>query len=402
MNNVTIVQINTFPYKATGSIMLNIHKALLDFGYSSYVIWGRGWKPEKINEISIEDCLGIKWHGVYSRLFDKTGFASKRATEHLLSKLNKIKPDIIHLHNIHGYYLNIELLFNWLKIHNVKVVWTLHDCWAFTGHCAYFDGCGCEKWKKGCHDCEQLRTYPSSRFIDNSKWNWHKKKELFTGLDITLVTPCDWLKETVKQSFLKAYPVEVINNGIDLNIFKPTEGNFREEYEIKDKIVILGVASEWTKRKGLCDFICLDEMLYNRGQYKIVLVGVTGKQKKSLPTNIIGIERTNNVQELVQIYSTADVLFNPTYEDNYPTTNLEAIACGTPVITYRTGGSPESVNNKTGLVFDKGAVGDVARCIISLNGRKLGFTISEIDRTRFDKDTMVKNYLNLYIEMTKK
>lgn len=396
MSNITVVQINTFPYKATGAIMLNIHHALLDESCNSYVVWGRGRKPENENEFSIEDSFGIKWHGVYSRFFDKTGFASKKATERLLSKLNEINPDIVHIHNIHGYYLNIEMLFQWLKAHHVKVVWTLHDCWPFTGHCAYFDGCGCEKWKTGCYDCEQLKTYPASLLIDNSKWNWQKKKELFTGLDITLVTPCEWLKGIVKQSFLGEYPVEVINNGIDLSIFKPTESSFREKYGFQDKIIILGVASEWTERKGMRDFIRLEEMLCNRDKYKIVLVGLTEKQKHSLPDSILGITRTNNVQELVQIYSAADMLFNPTYEDNYPTTNLEAIACGTPIITYKTGGSPESVNERAGVVFDKGAVEEVAQWITIHGEKKLGFEIMERDRAEFDKNLMIRKYLELY------
>ncbi len=177
MSDLKVVQINTFPYKATGSIMINIHHALQNSGRHSYVVWERGRKPENEQEYSIEDNLGIKWHGVYSRLLDKTSFASKRATEKLLSIFDRISPDIVHLHNIHGYYLNIEMLFAWLKSHHTRVIWTLHDCWPFTGHCAYFDGCGCEKWKTGCHDCEQLRTYPAALFIDNSRRNWQKKRD---------------------------------------------------------------------------------------------------------------------------------------------------------------------------------------------------------------------------------
>lgn len=326
-----IVQINTFPYKATGSIMMNIHNKLLEEQYDSYVVWGRGRAAQNEHEIAIRDEFGVKFHGIYTRITDKTGFASKKMTRKLIDKLKQIEPDILHLHNIHGYYLNIEQLFNYIRENNIKVVWTLHDCWAFTGHCAYFDMVGCEKWKTGCHDCEQKKTYPSSLIKDNSYWNWKKKRSLFTNLNITIVTPCKWLKNIVKQSFLKEYPVEVIYNGIDLNVFHPEKTDFEEKYNLRGKYVILGVASEWTERKGLKDFIKLEEML-DRTKYRIVLVGLTQKQIKELPNTIIRIERTENVQELVGIYTRANVFFNPTYEDNFPTTNLEAIACGTPVM----------------------------------------------------------------------
>ena len=193
-DKIKVVQINTFPYKATGSIMMNIHNRLLEEQYDSYVVWGRGRAAQNEHEIVIQDEFGVKLHGVYTRITDKTGFASKKATRKLIDKLQQIEPDILHLHNIHGYYLNIELLFNYIRENNIKVVWTLHDCWAFTGHCAYFDMVGCKKWKIGCHDCEQKKSYPSSLIKDNSHWNWEKKRSLFTNLNITLVTPCKWLK----------------------------------------------------------------------------------------------------------------------------------------------------------------------------------------------------------------
>ena len=385
-----VVQINTFPYKATGSIMMNIHNKLLEEQYDSYVVWGRGRAAQNEHEIAILDEFGVKLHGIYTRITDKTGFASKKVTRELINKLQQIEPDIIHLHNIHGYYLNIELLFNYIRNNNIKVVWTLHDCWAFTGHCAYFDMVGCEKWKTGCHDCEQKKTYPSSLIKDNSYWNWEKKRSLFTNLNITLVTPCKWLKNIVKQSFLKEYPVEVIYNGIDLNTFHPEKTDFEEKYNLQGKYVILGVASEWTERKGLKDFLKLEEML-DRIKYKIVLVGLTQKQIKELPDSIVGIERTQNVQELVGIYTRANVFFNPTYEDNFPTTNLEAIACGTPVITYNTGGSPETISEKTGVIFEKGDLKSVFQWILSNSSFVVdGKLVAD------GKDEMILKYLQLY------
>lgn len=341
-----IVQINTFPYKATGHIMMDIHKILTEQGYDSYVCWGRGRQANNDHEIVIADDIGVKFHGIYTRLLDKTGFASRRATKKLLRRLDEIKPDIIHLHNIHGYYLNIELLFNYIREHDINVVWTLHDCWSMTGHCAWFDMCGCEKWKTGCFNCEQLGTYPASKGFDNSKWNWNKKKALFTSLNLTIVTPSQWLRDIVMNSYLKNYRCEVINNGIDLNIFKPTENSeikkVQKKYDLDDRKIVLGVASEWTPRKGLLDFIKLSEMMQD---IQFVVVGLTERQIKEMPQNIKGIKRTENQRELVALYTIADVFFNPTYEDNFPTTNLEALACGTPVITYDTGGSPEEIRN---------------------------------------------------------
>ena len=242
--------------------------------------------------------------------------------------------------------MNIELLFNYIREHNINVVWTLHDCWPMTGHCAWFDMCGCEKWKTGCFNCEQLGTYPASKGFDNSEWNWNKKKTLFTGLNLTIVTPSQWLKDIVMNSYLKNYRCEVINNGIDLDIFKPV-GNSeiektREKYDLDARKIVLGVASEWTPRKGLLDFIKLSEMLQD---VQFVVVGLTERQIKEMPPNTKGIKRTENQRELAALYTIADVFFNPTYEDNFPTTNLEALACGTPVITYDTGGSPEEIRN---------------------------------------------------------
>ena len=345
-----IVQINTFPYKATGTIMINIHEKLLEQGVDSYVVWGRGRAAQNEHEIAILDNVGVKWHGIYTRITDKTGFASKRATKKLIGELEKINPDIIHLHNIHGYYVNIEMLFKYIRNSRIKVVWTLHDCWAFTGHCAYFDMVGCEKWKTGCYNCEQKQTYPISMIKDNSKWNWKMKQELFTGLDMTIVTPSKWLKSLVEQSFLKEYPVNVIYNGIDLDVFHPTKIHLEELSRLNNKYLILGVASEWSERKGLQDFLKLANIL-DKNKYQIVLVGLSKQQIKKLPNYVIGIERTGNARELAGIYTQADVFFNPTYEDNFPTTNLESIACGTPVITYNTGGSPEAISKNTGVVI---------------------------------------------------
>ena len=389
-----IIQITTFSYKAAGNIMMNLHKTMLMRGIDSYVAWGRGRQAENDHEYYMGDNVGVKIHGVYTRLSDKTGFASIKSTKKLLQWIDKIEPDIIHLHCIHGYYINIELLFEYIKKKNIKVIWTQHDCWAFTGHCAYFDACGCDKWKTGCHNCEQLATYPASILLDNSSWNWKKKKNLFSGINAIIVTPCKWLAQLTSESFLGKYPTRVIYNGIDTNVYKPKDSNYKER--VGNKKIILGVASEWTERKGLKDFIKLDSMI-DKDSYVIVLVGVTKKQIKSLPEDIIAIERTNNVNEMVEIYSAADVFINPTYEDNFPTTNLESLACGTPVITYKTGGAPEAIYPGAGYVVNKGNIDDCSRLIES--AIKLKRTNDNLfSDDSFDVQTMISKYLEIYYE----
>lgn len=349
-----VFQINSVcGIRSTGRICTDLAEVLISQGHECRIAYGREFVPEKYKDISyrIGRNFGVKINALKARIFDNEGFNAKRATKKLIKEIEKYNPDVIHLHNLHGYYLNIEILFDYLKKADKPVVWTLHDCWAFTGHCTYFDFAGCKKWQSACHNCSQKKDYPSSKCKDRSKKNYFQKKAAFTGVrNLTIVTPSKWLKEKVEQSFLKEYKVEVIHNGIDLDVFKPTPSDFRIRYGIEDKKIILGVASVWNRRKGLQDFIELSKILDD--EYKIVLVGLTEEQKRSLPENIIGITRTNNVKELAEIYTAADVFFNPTYEDNYPTVNLEAQACGTPVVTYNTGGSVESVPKEN--VIEKG------------------------------------------------
>lgn len=272
-------------------------------------------------------------------------------TYKLLKKIDEFKPDIIHLHNLHDSYINLSMLFSYIKKHNVPTVWTLHDCWAFTGQCPHFTIVKCDKWKAGCHNCPQYKEYPASLY-DNTKKMWQLKKKWFTGVkNMTIVTPSEWLAGLARESYLKQYPIEVINNGIDLNVFKPTHSNFREQYGIPgDKYIVLGVSFAWGYRKGLDCFVEMAEKLGE--QYQIVLVGTDDEIDKNLPHNIISIHRTQNQKELAEVYSAAEVFVMPTREENYPTVNMEAIACGTPVVTFDTGGSPEMLDNKTGIVVN--------------------------------------------------
>lgn len=339
-----ILQINTVCGKgSTGRICIDIAQELERQGHECKIAYGRDSVPEQYQKyaVRIGSEFGLRMNALKARLFDNEGFNAKRATKKLIQTIETYNPDIIHLHNLHGYYLNIEILFNYLKTCGKKIVWTLHDCWSFTGHCTYFDMVKCDKWKTGCQKCPQRKRYPASKCWDASKKNFTKKKKLFCGIeDFTIVTPSIWLANLVKQSYLSEYQVQVINNGINTGIFKPTTGDILDKYHVENKKIILGVASGWGKRKGLGAFEMLSGLLPQ--DYQIVLVGLSKKQITRLPKNIIGIERTNKPQELAMLYSAAEVFVNPTLEDNYPTTNLEAIACGTPVITYNTGGSPES------------------------------------------------------------
>ena len=390
-----ILQINSVcGVGSTGRIATDLYKILEEQGHECKIAYGRGTAPEGIDSIKIGSNLDNYIHVFKTRVFDRHGFGSINATKKFIEEVKEYDPDVIHLHNIHGYYINIEILFNYLKEANKPVIWTLHDCWAFTGHCAYFDYVGCSKWKNGCNKCPQKEGYPTSKVFDNSKLNYEKKRELFTSVkNMTIVTPSKWLANLVKESFLGKYPVEVINNGIDLDIFKPTKSYFRERYGLEDKFIVLGVASVCEERKGLKYFVELSKELSD--DYKIVVVGVTEKQKKELPNNILAITRTNNVKELAEIYTVADVFVNPTLEDNFPTTNLEALACGTPVISFNTGGSVESIDNKTtGYIVEKDSSEEAKLCLSKI---KEILQSKCIERAKlYDKKERYNDYISLY------
>lgn len=331
---------------STGRICVNIAQDLENNGHIVKIAYGRNSHvPEEYRKyaVRIGSDMEVRLHGIKSRLLDAHGLGSVNATKEFLKWADSFKPDLLWLHNIHGYYINYELLFDWIKLHpELEVKWTLHDCWAFTGHCSYFTAVNCNRWKSCCSNCPQKNQYPASILIDNSKKNYFRKMAAFTGVKrMTLITPSQWLADLVAQSYLKEYSVEVHHNTIDKSIFKPTQGDFRKRYNLERKYIVLGVANIWEKRKGLEDFVRLQSLLGDR--YRIVLVGLNDKQLSNLPDSIIGIKRTNSQEELAEIYTTADVFVNPTYEDNYPTVNLEAQACGTAAITYNTGGSSENV-----------------------------------------------------------
>ncbi len=387
-----ILQINSVcGFGSTGRITTEIQQKLKEKGHQSLIVYGRNNAPKDSDSYRINSSLEFSVHVLNTLLFDKHALASNDATYKLIRKIQEYSPDIIHLHNLHGFYLNIEILFEYLSRIDTKIVWTLHDCWAFTGHCAYYDYVGCEKWKTGCYDCPQKKEYPPSFYLDRSKQNYALKKNLFTQLkNLEIIVPSKWLASQVEQSFLSKYPIKVIYNGIDLNVFKPIKSNFRLQNNIGlDKKIILGVASIWEKRKGIDTFVELSKILPD--EFQIVLVGVNHRQQKQLPENIIVINRTNNTNELAEIYSAADIFVNPTLEETLGLTNLEAIACGTPVITYNSGGSPECLNKDTGVVIKKK---DLSSLVSAIKSPSV-FEKVEIEN-KFDKNYALDKYLECY------
>lgn len=395
-----VMQITAFSgWGCTGRIAVGIHKALISNGHEDIIAWGRtNTADHAIRTIQIGSSIDQKIHGLYTRLTDKCGFASKRATIEFIKEIDKYKPDLIQMHIMHGYYINLDILFKYIRQKNIHVVWTFHDCWAFTGHCPYFDLVKCEKWKTGCYSCEQKKHHPTSWLLDNSEWNWNKKKELYGDYDrLTIVTPSEWLAGLVKKSFIKNVKIKVIENGIDLKTFKPTPGRYFSKYNISDKKIVLGVSSTWVKSKGIGDFAQLAERLDDT--FQVVLVGLSKEQLLRLPEKIIGIARTDSVEELAQIYTAASVFVNPTYEDNYPTTNLEAIACGTPVITYQTGGSVEVVKKTgAGIIVEQGNIAALENAIYSVVRDEISYRekATHINADILDENFKFQEYVSLY------
>lgn len=398
-----IAQINMIHFGSTGKIMLQIAETARDMGHEvitfstqPFSFSGKRAQPPLKNHIYWGSFFENGIHYALGSCLARNGYFSFFGTRQLIKQLKKFKPDVINLHNLHSYCINFPMLFKYIRKNKIRTVWTLHDCWSFTGQCPHFDMIGCDKWKTGCHHCPQISAYPKAR-IDNSKRMWEVKRKWFTGVEnMTLVTPSRWLADLVKESFLKDYPIRVIKNGIDLSVFKPTESEFREKYGISDKKIILGVAFGFGERKGLDAFIELAKRL-DRSKYQIVLVGTDENTDPILPDNIISIHRTQNQAELAKIYTAADVLANPTREDNYPTVNMEALACGTPVVTFDTGGSPEIPNNTCGSVVARDDIDAFEKEIIRVCDEAPFSKEACLKRAEdFDMYKKFKEYVKLY------
>lgn len=397
-----VLQINTVFRNggSTGRIAYDLMQIQKQEGIEAYAAYGyETGAPHTDNTICLQSTLQRKINILRTRLFDHHGFYNEAETRKLIRWMDEIHPDIIHLHNIHNHYVNVKMFFDYIKKHDIPVVWTLHDCWPFTGHCAYFDFADCDKWKLGCHDCPSLKDYPPTWFFDRTRRNYKDKKIVFTGVkNLTLVTPSEWLAKLARESFLKDYPVEVINNGVDTNVFKPTVSDIKKRLGIEGKKMILAVMNIWSKRKGTEYLLKLPSML--KEDEILVIVGLKPQQLDLLPKEkCLGITRTNSVGELACLYSAADVFINPTLEDNFPTTNIEALACGTPVVTFDTGGSIESVTPETGIIVEKKDLEGLMSAIrLMINNGKAYYEDKCRDKAvkEYNKDFQYLKYTELY------
>lgn len=392
-----IVQISSHINGSVGKIMRSIDSALRANGDESYILYARGNCERRENYIKINNKAGIYFDALLSRIFDNAGCNSRLSTRKVIRLLKKINPQVVHIHCLHGYYINYPMLFRYLKKTGVKVVWTMHDCWAFTGHCCYYSYAACEKWQTGCRKCKCKASYPKSALYNGAKRNYNHKRKIFTSLakeNVTLVTPSLWLKEEVAKSFLNGYDCKVVYNGIPLDIYRPVENNLKADIGISGSKMILGVANVWEPRKGLNDFIRLSKSVGEK--YKIVLVGVNKAQKEALPANVIGVSRTDSLEELLKYYTAADWFFNPSVEETFGMTIIEALACGTPVLIYsRTAAMREIVDGKTGLVFD--GLKDVEKFFSEKEDKTRISSEDCIARAKeFGDEIMNKKYLSVY------
>ncbi len=398
-----VIRTNT----STGRIMQEIGELAMANGWESYIAYsgGRdGIKPCNSNLIPVGGKADVAFHGLWTRLTDRHGLASWGATRKFIKGIEALKPDVIHIHNIHGYFLNYKILFEYLAKKNIPVVWTVHDCWLYTGHCYHYAGVGCRKWMTQCEHCPQTRAFPASLLLDRSRQNYVDKKKAFASLqNLIIVTVSEWMKGEMSHSFLKDCRYQVIHNGIDLDVFdvQSDDNAVREKYNLGNKKIILGLASIWCREKGWDDFVEMSRMLDE--DEVIVMVGVSEEQQKMLPENIVAIRRTENVRQLAELYSAATAFVNPTWQDNYPTVNLEAIACGTPVVTYRTGGSVEAVTEGTGFIVEQGDIKGLLEAVRTVAERgKVQYTAKcrAHALANFRKEERYADYLKLYESIT--
>lgn len=378
---------------STGKIIADIMDMLKKNGNDVKAIYGTGEQSRNADAVKVSGKLGYYFHNAASRLTDHAGLYSWAATRKMIREIKAFQPDLIHLHTLHGFYVNYEMLFRFLKEADIPVVWTLHDCWAFTGHCTHFSQAKCTQWQTECQDCKLLRRYPQCYGRGDVRRNFLRKKRAFTGVkNLTITTPSRWLANQVSRSFLRDYPRTVIPNGIDRRIFRPQSSGLRKKYRLEDKKIVLGAANVWNTRKGLPDMLTLADRLGSA--YQVVLIGLTERQLPDIPANVLGLLRTANQTELAQWYSAADVFVNPTYEETFGLTTVEAQACGTPVVVYRTDGCPETVAPGNGRLVSQGdmqALEDAVRDITNGSCR-----IDPQRVAQFEKDAVYQDYLELY------
>lgn len=375
-------------FGSTGNIVRQL--STID-GVEPLIVYGRKNTKNDANTYKISNDIKTLWAMGSTILFNNELILNKGNTKKLIKKIEEFKPDIIHLHNLHGYYVNYKELFEYLNTKNIKIIWTHHDCWPITGYCPHFDLIKCEKYKTHCENCPYGFDYPFSLFKQNLRKHFNIKKELFTNNDnLTIAVTSNWSKKKIKESFLKDENVVVINNGIKLDDFKPICNKDKE-------FSILFVANYWTKAKGLED---LEPII--KGINKDIKVTIVGKIKASkyLNERCVLIDRTDSKQELAKLYSKNHLFVNPTYQDVFGLVNVEALACGTPVITYNTGGCPEILNSKCGLVIEKGNTLEMINAINNLYNNYYFLLGDCINRSNdFSLERMKNSYSKLYKEL---
>jgi glycosyltransferase involved in cell wall biosynthesis len=384
---------------STGKIAENIGEMIIKNGGESYIAYGRDARTSASKSVKIGNKFDQAYHLLMTRLFDQHALHSKNATRKFIKEIEIIDPDIIHLHQIHGYYLNIKELLTFLKKFNRPIVWTFHDCWQFTGHCSYYTRVDCDKWKTECHSCPLIKLYPSSLGWDNSRKNYNIKRNHITPLDnLTIIPVSNWLKSELKQSFLKDMKIKTICNGVDINIFKPSDGNYlKNKYGLTNKKVWLGVAAYWSGQKGLNDFIELAKLTSE--DIQIVLIGLTIAELEKIPKNILGLKSTENINELRDFYSMANVFLNPSIAESFGLVTVEAMACGTPVVVYNSTASPELVSIETGIIVKRNDIIGLYDAAIEItNMGKIKYSKNCIERasTYFNRDKQIKLYIDLY------
>lgn len=400
---VKIIRITTEINRSSiGRTTEQLGKLVIAEGWESYIAWGRADGQSESYKIHVGNKASVFVHGLLTRFFDLHGYGSYFATKRLVSNIKEIKPDIIHLHDIHGYYINLKVLFKYLKDCGIPVVWSHHDCWAFTGHCSFYSSVDCDKWQTECHHCPLSKEYPGSLFIDNSRKNFRLKKKLFTSLEqLYNVGVSEWISKELKKSFLNKYPIITICNGIDTDVFRPRQecsDEIRKKYDLGNGNILLGVATAWGERKGLSDYYRLRERLND--SYTIVLVGVPQSLQESLPDGIIGIQRTDSIEELSKLYSTASIVLNLASAESFGKTTPEGLSCGVPSIVYNCTASPDLVDEKTGIVLEKGDIEGIVRAIIQIMSWDKELTIKKC-RERACELYSIKNNWPKYIDLYK-
>lgn len=387
---------------SNGSIARDIGTIALSKGWESYIAYGRKQISCDSQLIRVGNELDIKLHGLLTRLFDLHGLGSIITTKFFIQKIKKLKPDIVHIHNIHGYYINYKILFEYLIKENIPIVWTFHDCWPFTGHCGHFVRYNCTKWQTQCFDCPALHSYPKSLFFDRSKQSYTLKKRLFTSPNnLHITTVSWWLKGVVQSSFFSKYPINVIYNGIDTESFRPRYSNLRQIYNLNGKFVLMSAAANWSLTKGWNDYIKISSLL--PADCIIILIGVTDQQKSTLPPQIIGLPRQERKDKLAEYYSMADILLNLSYQETFGMTTAEAMACGTPGISYNTTACPELLSPETGIIVEPGNMNQILAAIeeIRANGKE-HYSLACRQRVldNFDFKNVNKQFFDIYNEIS--